>query len=72
MFDRLHLDEYSQDARRFVVHHNHIRPHAAPGGMMPIGYLRKHPGESLCRNLTATDPSGKTNAGRARQECHMQ
>ena len=65
------LDEYRRDARCSVVHHNHVRPHAAPGGMMPIGYLRKHHGESLRRNLTATDPGGKSNAGKACQECHM-
>ena len=38
---------------------------------MPIGDLRKHPGESLRRNLTATGPGGKTNADKARQECQM-
>ena len=38
---------------------------------MPIGYLREHPGESLRRNLTAPDPGGKTNPGKARQECQM-
>ena len=65
------LDEYRRDAWRFVVHHNHVRPHAAPGGMMPIGYLRKHPGENLRRNLTATDPGGKTTAGKTRPECRM-
>ena len=66
------LDGYRRDARRFMVHHNHVRPHAAPGGMTSIGYLRKHHGESLRRNLTATDPGGKTNADKARQECYMQ
>ena len=38
---------------------------------MPIGYLREHHGEILRRNLTATDPGGKTNAGKTRQECPM-
>ena len=54
-----------------MVYYNHVRPHAALGGMMPIGYLRKHPGESLRRNLTATDPNGKTNAGRTREKCQI-
>ena len=31
-------DEYRRDARRFVAHHNHVRPHAAPSGRTPIGY----------------------------------
>ena len=53
------LDEYRRDARCFVVDHNHVRSHAALGGMMPIGYLRKHHGESLRRNLIATDLAGK-------------
>ncbi len=66
------LDEYSQDARRFVVHHNHIRPHAAPGGRTPIEDLPEHPGESLRRNLTATDSGENTTAGRACQECPME
>ena len=65
------LDEYRRDARRFVVHHNYAWPHAVLGGMTPIGYLRKHHGESLRRNLTATDPGGEINVGRARQECQM-
>ena len=65
------LDEYRRDARRIAVHHNHVRLHAAPGGMTPIGYLPP-PGESLRRNLTATDPGGKTNAGKACQECPME
>ena len=39
---------------------------------MPIGYPREHPGESLRRNLTATDPGGKANAGKACQECPME
>ena len=53
------LDEYRRDARRIAVHHNHVRPHAAPGGRTPIGDLPEHSGESLRRNLTATDSSGK-------------
>ena len=55
------LDKYGQDARSFVVHHNHVR----------IFELREHHGESLRRNLTATGPGRKTNAGKARQECQM-
>ena len=39
---------------------------------MPIGNLREHPGESLRRNLTATGSDGKSNVGKARQECQMQ
>ena len=66
------LDEYRQDARRFVVPHNHVWSHAAPGERTPIGDLPEHPGESLRRNLTATDPGGKTNAGKACQECPME
>ena len=58
------LDEYRRDARRFVVHHHHVRLHAAPSGRMPIGCLRKHHGESLRCNLTATDPSGKPTPAR--------
>ena len=65
------LDEYRRDALRFVVHHNHVRLHAAPCGMTPIGYLCKHHGESLRCNLTATGPGGKTNADKAHEECHM-
>ena len=66
------LDEYRWDTRRFVVHHNHVRSHAAPGEREPIGCLHKHHGERCCRNRTATGPGGKTNAARARQECQMQ
>ena len=51
------LDEYRLDARCFVVHHNPVRPHAAPAGRTPIGYLRENHGESLRRNLAA--PAGK-------------
>ena len=58
------LDEYRQDARCFVVHHNRVRPHVALGGMTPIGNLREHHGNSLHRNLTTTDPGRKTNAGK--------
>ena len=60
------LDEYRRDARRFAVHHNPVRPHAAPGERMPVGDLREHPGENLRRNLTATGPGGKTTTGKAR------
>ena len=66
------LDEYRRDARRFMVPHNHVRSHAAPGGRTPIGDLPERPGGSLRRNLTATDSGGKTNAGRACQECPME
>ena len=51
------LDGYRRDARHLVVHRNHVRPHAAPSGRTPIGYLREHHGESLRRNLAA--PAGK-------------
>ena len=65
------LDEYKRDARCFVVHHNHARPHAALDGRTPIGHLREHHEGSLRRNLTATGPGGKTNASKARQEFQM-
>ena len=65
------LDEYRRDARRFVVYHHHARLHAALGGRTPIGYLREHHGNSLRHSLTAAGPGGKTNAGKARQECQM-
>ena len=65
------LDEYRRNARRFVVHHNHVRPHVTPSGMTPIGDLREHHGESLRRNRTATGVGDKTNADKVRQECQM-
>ena len=39
---------------------------------MPIGYPREHPGESLRRNLTATDPGGKAPTGKTHPESPMQ
>ena len=58
------LDEYRRDARRFMVPHNHVRSHAAPGGRTPIGDLPERPGGSLRRNLTTTDSSGKPTPAR--------
>ena len=37
-------------------------PHLAEG--RPSGIYREHPGENLRRNLIATDPSGKSSAGK--------
>ena len=54
-----------------VIHHNHIRPHAALGERTSVGYLRKHHGKSLRRNLATTDPGEKTSAGKIRQKCQM-